>query len=84
MAERALNKRLQGGCQVPIAAFAELEGEQLSLRGLVGSVDGQQMLTTLQSGARADAEAIGITAAEHLLEQGAGKILAAVYGHEVN
>ncbi|MCH2041813.1 MAG: hydroxymethylbilane synthase [Saccharospirillaceae bacterium] len=84
MAERALNKRLQGGCQVPIAAFAELEGEQLSLRGLVGSVDGRQMLTTLQSGARADAETIGIAAAEHLLEQGAGKILAAVYGHEVN
>ena len=84
MAERALNKRLQGGCQVPIAAFAELEGEQLSLRGLVGSLYGQQMMTTQQSGARADAEAIGITAAEHLLEQGAGKILAAVYGHEVN
>ena len=84
IAERALNKRLQGGCQVPIAAYAELDGEQLSLRGLVGSVDGKQMLTTEKNGNMADAEAIGIAAAEHLLEQGAGKILQEVYGHEVN
>jgi len=83
IAERALNKRLQGGCQVPIAAFAELDGEQLSLRGLVGSVDGKQMLTTDKNGNKADAEAIGIAAAEHLLQQGAGKILEEVYGHEV-
>ncbi|MFC3681922.1 hydroxymethylbilane synthase [Bacterioplanoides pacificum] len=82
-AERALNRRLQGGCQVPIAAYATLDGEQLNLRGLVGSVDGQQMLTTDQSGHRDDAEAIGIRAAEHLLQQGAGKILEQVYGHEV-
>ena len=83
IAERALNKRLQGGCQVPIAAFAELDGEQLNLRGLVGSVDGKQMLTTDKNGNKADAEAIGIAAAEHLLQQGAGKILEEVYGHEV-
>lgn len=84
IAERALNKRLQGGCQVPIAAYAELDGEQLNLRGLVGSVDGKQMLTTDKNGHKADAEAIGIAAAEHLLQQGAGKILEDVYGHEVN
>jgi hydroxymethylbilane synthase len=83
MAERALNKRLQGGCQVPIAAYATLEGEQLNLRGLVGSVDGKQMLTTEQNGNIADAEAMGIRAAEHLLTQGAGQILEQVYGHEV-
>ena len=84
LAERALNRRLQGGCQVPIAAYAQLDNEQLSLRGLVGSVDGQQMLRTAKSGVMADAEALGIEAAEDLLAQGAGKILREVYGHEVN
>ena len=83
LAERALNRRLQGGCQVPIAAYAELDGNALSLRGLVGSVDGKTMLRTAQSGLAADAEAMGIAAAEDLLAQGAGAILSAVYGHEV-
>ncbi|PIQ39273.1 MAG: hydroxymethylbilane synthase, partial [Thalassolituus sp. CG17_big_fil_post_rev_8_21_14_2_50_53_8] len=69
LAERALNRRLQGGCQVPIAAYAELDGESLSLRGLVGSVDGKTMLRTAQSGLAADAEAMGIAAAEDLLAQ---------------
>ena len=83
LAERALNRRLQGGCQVPIAAYAELDGNALSLRGLVGSVDGKTMLRTAQSGLAADAETMGIAAAEDLLAQGAGAILSAVYGHEV-
>ncbi len=83
LAERALNRRLQGGCQVPIAAYAELDGDALSLRGLVGSVDGKTMLRTAQSGLAADAEAMGIAAAEDLLAQGAGAILSAVYGHDV-
>ena len=83
LAERALNRRLQGGCQVPIAAYAELDGNALSLRGLVGSVDGKTMLRTAQSGQAADAEAMGIAAAEDLLAQGAGAILSAVYGHDV-
>lgn len=83
LAERALNRRLQGGCQVPIAAFAELSNGQLQLRGLVGSVDGSKILRTAQQGAVADAEAIGIAGAEDLLAQGAGEILTAVYGFEV-
>ena len=83
LAERAMNRRLQGGCQVPIAAYAVQQDNQLNLRGLVGSVDGKQMLTTTQQGAVADAEQLGIAAAEALLEQGAGAILEAVYGHEV-
>ncbi|MDP2504588.1 MULTISPECIES: hydroxymethylbilane synthase [unclassified Oceanobacter] len=83
LAERALNRRLQGGCQVPIAAYAELQGDQLTLRGLVGSVDGSKVLTTEQQGNRADAEILGILAAEHLLAQGAGEILTEVYGREV-
>jgi len=79
MAERAMNKRLQGGCQVPIACYAiETEGE-LWLRGLVGSVDGTTMLTTEYRGPAEEAEALGIRAAEDLISQGADKILAEVY-----
>ena len=83
LAERALNRRLQGGCQVPIACYAERTGDQLWLRGLVGSVDGQTVLRTENRGAAADAETLGIQAAEYLLQQGAGAILSAVYGHDV-
>ncbi|MEK9713013.1 MAG: hydroxymethylbilane synthase [Thalassolituus sp.] len=83
LAERALNRRLQGGCQVPIACYAERTGDDLWLRGLVGSVDGTQMLTTESRGKAADAETMGIQAAEDLLAQGAGDILRAVYGHDV-
>lgn len=83
LAERALNRRLQGGCQVPIACYAERSGEQLWLRGLVGSVDGQTILRTERRGLASEAEVMGIDAAEHLLAQGAGAILSAVYGHEV-
>ncbi|MGK0248709.1 MAG: hydroxymethylbilane synthase [Oleispira sp.] len=78
-AERAMNRRLEGGCQVPIACYAiEKEGE-LWLRGLVGSVDGKQMLTTEYRAPVGEAEALGIKAAEDLLRQGADDILAKVY-----
>lgn len=79
IAERALNRRLQGGCQVPIACYAELDGDQLHLRGLVGEVDGGRILRTERSGHRRDAESIGKAAAEDLLSQGADEILAALY-----
>ncbi|WP_220812489.1 hydroxymethylbilane synthase [Pseudomonas paralcaligenes] len=77
-AERALNKRLNGGCQVPIACYALLEGEQLWLRGLVGQPDGGLLLRA--EGRGADAEALGEQVAEQLLAQGAEAILRAVYG----
>jgi hydroxymethylbilane synthase len=80
--ERALNKHLQGGCQVPIACFAELQQEQLYLRGLVGDPQGKLILRTEQRGDRGDAEAIGVAAAEHLLAQGADRILAALYADQ--
>ncbi len=85
LAERALNRRLEGGCQVPIACFAELsesetgEDDQLWLRGLVGEPDSGKMLRTEIRGAAADAEILGVKAAEDLLAQGAGEILKAVY-----
>lgn len=84
IAERALNKRLQGGCQVPIACYATLDGDQLHLRGLVGSDDGTNMIRTDITGAASNAEQLGVQAAEDLLAQGAGEILANVYGHKVD
>lgn len=74
-AERALNHRLQGGCQVPIAAFAELDGDTLQLRALVGAVDGQQRLTASATAPRQQAQALGIRVAEQLLAAGAGPLL---------
>ncbi len=79
-AERALNKHLNGGCQVPIACYALLEGEQLWLRGLVGQPDGGLLLRAEARADVADAEALGVQVAEALLAQGASAILAAVYG----
>ncbi len=79
-AERALNKHLNGGCQVPIACYALLEGEQLWLRGLVGQPDGSQLLRAEQRASAADAEQLGVQVAEALLAQGAAAILQAVYG----
>jgi hydroxymethylbilane synthase len=82
IAERAVNRHLQGGCQVPIACFAELDasGQTLGLRGLVGSIDGATLLRAELQGPRGNAEALGVELAEQLLAQGAGEILAEVYG----
>lgn len=79
-AERALNRRLNGGCQVPIACYAELEGDRLWLRGLVGSPSGELLLRAEERAAADDAEALGVRVAEALLEKGAGAILEAIYG----
>lgn len=80
-AERALNRHLNGGCQVPIAAYAMLEGEQLWLRGLVGRPDGSQLLHAEARADYADAEALGRQVAEDLLAQGAEAILNEVYAN---
>ncbi|WP_462156779.1 hydroxymethylbilane synthase [Pseudoalteromonas sp. GB56] len=79
-AERAMNRRLQGGCQVPIGAYAIVENEQVYLRGLVGSLDGQQILRAESSAPIAQAQQLGVALAEDLLSQGADEILAKVYG----
>lgn len=79
-AERALNRRLQGGCEVPIAAFAVHEGEELWLRGLVGKPDGSHTLRAEARGSRINPEELGIAVADELLEAGAAKILSEVYG----
>ena len=80
LAERAMNRVLQGGCQVPIGAYAELEGDQLWLRGLVGSPDGRQILHAECRGAASEPEALGQALADQLLAQGAARLLTEVYG----
>jgi len=76
-AERAVNCELEGGCQVPIACYAELQGDkQLYLRALVGSLDGTLMLREEITGAADSAEQLGIELAQRLLARGADKILA--------
>ncbi|MEL7386729.1 MAG: hydroxymethylbilane synthase [Pseudomonadota bacterium] len=79
LAERAMNRRLEGGCQVPIGAYALVNGEQVHIRGLVGAVDGSEILRDEVSGSVENAEQLGVQLAEQLLAQGADKILAEVY-----
>lgn len=78
-AERAMNRHLEGGCQVPIGAYALVEGDQVHLRGLVGAIDGSEILRDEISGHVDDAEKLGVELAKKLLVQGADKILADVY-----
>jgi hydroxymethylbilane synthase len=79
-AERAFNARLDGGCQVPIAGFAEWSDPDLRLRGLVGTPDGRTLVTGEATGSRNDPEGLGAALAEDLLARGAGRILDALYG----
>jgi len=81
-AERAALKKLEGGCQVPIAAHAVLTGGKLVMDGLVGSVSGDRVVRSHREGDPADAEAIGTMLAEDLLAKGADAILSEVYGKE--
>ncbi len=74
-AERALNATLAGGCQVPIAGHALLDGDEIWLRGLVGEPDGSRVLRAERRGPRVDAHALGVGVAGDLLAQGADAIL---------
>ena len=79
LAERAMNTRLEGGCQVPIGSYAEIDGDQIWLRALVGAPDGSQMVRGERRGNTADAERMGVDLAEELLANGAREILQEVY-----
>lgn len=76
-AERALNRGLDGGCQVPIAAFAQLDGDMLTLEARVVSLDGAQMIIRQRRGAAIEADVLGEGLAEEILAAGGDKILAA-------
>lgn len=78
-AERAFLTRLSGGCQVPIAAYARLEGEEILLDGLVASVDGERVIRDRIRGHWTKGEAVGIELAERLLSKGAAEILNEIY-----
>lgn len=81
-AERALLERLEGGCQVPIAAHASLSGGWLTLEALVASVDGRKVVRDRIEGPAANARALGLALAERLLAGGADGILRAIYGQD--
>jgi len=79
LAERAMNQRLQGGCQVPIAGHATLHGDRLQLSGLVGDPGGGRIVRAQAEGPRAEAQSIGVAVADALLGQGAEAILRALH-----
>ncbi len=78
-AERALNHRLEGGCQVPIGSYSILEENEIYLRGLVGAVDGSEIIRSEIRGPEEEAEALGVEVAEQLLANGAREILQELY-----
>jgi hydroxymethylbilane synthase len=81
LTERAMNKALQGGCQVPIASYSIIseDGKEVYLRGLVGAVDGSEMIESEISGPIEQGEILGNTLAQELLSRGADRILKEVY-----
>jgi hydroxymethylbilane synthase len=74
-AERAFLRKLGGGCQLPIAAYAVVHEDHLSLEGLVADPEGKQIVRGRISGSRDEAEQLGNLLAERLLERGADKLL---------
>lgn len=78
-AERAFLNKLEGGCQVPIAAFARIDSDRLALTGLVATVDGRKLIKGKVEGSSEKSVDLGEQLAEELLEKGAGDILREIY-----
>jgi hydroxymethylbilane synthase len=78
LCERAFLRRLEGGCQVPIAGHATVSGDRIRLEGLVAELDGRRVFRGVREGALGDAVALGTELAEVLLGQGADRVLAAL------
>jgi len=81
-AERAFLKRLEGGCQVPIGAYATLEGETLIITGMVADLKGVRLIRKEMRGDARQPEVVGERLAEVVLESGGGKILEEIYGNQ--
>lgn len=79
LAERSFLRELEGGCQVPIGVNTSIENDQLTLLGMVASLDGKQLIKDTVTGNRAESEQIGKDLAAKLREQGAGEILAEIF-----
>ena len=77
-AERALSRALAGNCQLPLGAYAQMEGDRLRLRGFVASPDGKEFVRAELTAAATDPEALGSELAARLRAQGATEILAAL------
>jgi hydroxymethylbilane synthase len=77
-AERAVATVLEGSCQVPLAVFAEINGEEMRIRGMVGMPDGSQILRAEQTGSTGEVDRLSAAVADELLNQGAGRIIAAL------
>jgi len=77
-AERAVATVLQGSCQVPLAVFAELDGENMCISGMVGTPDGREIVRAEQSGSTGEVDRLSAAVADDLLSQGAGRIIAAL------
>ena len=77
-AERAVATVLQGSCQVPLAVFAELNGENMRISGMVGTPDGREIVRAEQSGSTGEVDRLSAAVADDLLSQGAGRIIAAL------
>jgi hydroxymethylbilane synthase len=82
-AERAFLRVLEGGCQVPIGAYAKISDNKLIIKGLVGSLDGKKVIKETISGDKYDSEALGETLAKIILERGGKSILEEVYGRAI-
>jgi len=80
-AERAVNQRLEGGCQVPIGVYSTIADEQISIEALVGKVDGSLIIQHQIEGHVNKAEELGVELAEKLLNSGAKTILDALSEH---
>ncbi len=81
-AERAFLRRLEGGCQVPIGSYATIAGDEVHIRGMVGSLDGKRIIKAEKTGHIEDPGRVGYDLAGEVLEMGAGEILKEVYGQE--
>lgn len=77
-AERAMNNHLNGGCQIPVAGFTEIESDALRMRGLIGYPDGSEVFRSEMTGSLDDPESLGIAMAEDLLKQGGDKVMASL------
>ena len=79
LAERAFLRELEGGCQVPIGVNSQINNEELTLTGMVASLDGKRLIRDQANGSAADPESIGIELADKLKQQGAGAILKEIF-----
>ena len=73
--ERAMNNRLNGGCQIPVAGYSEVNGDQITLRGCIGFPDGSEIYRSEKTAATSEAEALGIAVAEEMMALGGDKVL---------